>query len=133
MAIGRTLVTRTRALTSTNAAWRFPEGKVNMRKVLIALGMACLLLETGVLKAQDRDYEADRKPAQLAQRTGIASPQFLIYQRAAKRAAGRESRILGRKWYGVSSQRPYWPDTRFGQDPNAHSFWHLGYNPWHSR
>ncbi len=81
-----------------------------MQKALFALGIAAVLLAAGKLQAQDNSYEADRRPSKQPVRTlegeTIPSPQFLLYQRAARRSAERASRIETRKWYGVSPQRP---------------------------
>lgn len=101
-----------------------------MRKVLIALGMACLLHSAGELQAQDR-YEDDRNLEAGAGRTATVSPQFLIYQRAAKRAAARADRIAARKWYGVSPQRPRWYTNSFGDGMDDFSYWHFGHSSWY--
>jgi hypothetical protein len=105
---------------------------VMMRKVLIALGMACLLHSAGELQAQD-SYEADRNPQQNVERTTTVSPQFLIYQRAAKRAEARAERTAARKWYGISPQRPRWHNASFADGLGEFSYWHFGYTSWPRR
>ncbi len=81
-----------------------------MQKAIFALGAAAVLLVAGRVHAQDHSYESHQKAADQRVRrmetSEIPSPQFLLYQRAARKAEARATRMEARKWHGISPLRP---------------------------
>lgn len=110
-----------------------------MHKFVLACGIACLFFSAGTAQAQD--YDADAKSATTKRHYGknssvrdsTVSPQFLLFQRAAKRTEERQMRIEARKWYGLSPQRPYWGPARYGLGFDSGRNWTVVPDYWPAR